>query len=186
MIKVILASGSPRRKELLAQIIKEFEIDIALKEEKCPFYIPLKKVPLYLSNQKAKEVYLKHKDALVIGADTVVICQNQLLGKPKNKQDAKRMIQLLSNKTHIVITGVTILSKRYKKSFSCTTKVTFKDLSEEEINQYCELKTIYDKAGAYAIQGEAKEFIECIDGEYNNVVGLPTKKLQAILDTILK
>ena len=128
-----------------------------------------------------KEVYKNNKDALVIGADTVVICDNEILGKPKDKQDAKRMITMLSNKTHIVVTGVYLICKDYKKSFKSITEVTFTNMTEEEINDYCELTTIYDKAGAYAIQEDAGKYITNIKGSYNNVVGLPTEELKEYL-----
>ena len=135
----------------------------------------MKRVPVSLAKQKALDIYKNNKDALVIGADTVVIAKNEILGKPKDKEDVRRMINMLSGNSHIVVTGVYIVSKEYRKALSCTTKVTFKKMSEKEINDYCELDTIYDKAGAYAIQNEAKEFITSIEGDYYNVVGFPVE-----------
>ena len=110
---------------------------------------------------------------MVIGADTVVIANNQILGKPKDEQDVRRMITMLSDNTHIVVTGVSLISKEFKKKFSCVTKVTFRKMSEQEIEEYCKLDTVYDKAGAYAIQNEAGQYISKIEGDYNNVVGFP-------------
>lgn len=182
MKRIILASKSPRRKELLSKIVDDFEIISSNNPEKIPKFVPLKKVPVILAKQKAKDVYKNNKDALVIGADTVVIVNNEILGKPKDKQDVKRMISMLSNNTHIVVTGVYIISNKIKKSFSSVTKVTFRKMSEQEIDDYCNLDTIYDKAGAYAIQNEAKQYITNIEGDYNNVVGLPIDELKKYLN----
>lgn len=178
MKKIILASKSPRRKELLKQIVDEFEIDVAVKPERKPFWVKKEKVAEHLAKQKAKEVFKKHKDAIVIGADTIVLAKNQILGKPKDKEDVKRMINLLSGCTHQVITGVCIISSEKTISFSSITDVTFIKMSEEEIAEYCNLTTIYDKAGAYAIQAEAGKYISEIKGDYNNVVGLPIDELK--------
>ena len=182
MKRVVLASKSPRRQQLLKEIVENFDIDVSTSEEKVGKFVPLKKVPVYLAHQKAKEVYKRNKDALVIGADTVVIVNNQILGKPKDKEDVRRMITMLSNNTHIVVTGVSLISKKFKKKFSCITKVTFRKMSEEEINQYCELETVYDKAGAYAIQAEAGQYISKIQGDYNNVVGFPVDMIKKYIN----
>ena len=182
MKRVILASKSPRRKELLSKIVDNFEIIVSNSKEKRPLFVSNKKVPVCLAKQKAKEVFKENKDALVIGADTVVIVNNEILGKPKEKEDVKRMISMLSNNTHIVVTGVYIMSKEFKKSFSSITKVTFRKMSEQEIDEYCNLDTVYDKAGAYAIQAEAGKYITSIDGDYNNVVGLPIDELKKYLN----
>ena len=173
MKRVVLASKSPRRQQLLKEIVDKFDIDVSSSEEKIGWVIPVKKVPVYLAHQKAKEVFKRNKDALVIGADTVVIVNNQILGKPKDTQDVRRMITMLSDNTHIVVTGVSLISKEFKKKFSCITKVTFRKMSEQEIEEYCKLDTVYDKAGAYAIQNEAGQYISKIEGDYNNVVGFP-------------
>ena len=173
MKRVVLASKSPRRQQLLKEIVDKFDIDVSSSEEKIGWFIPVKKVPVYLAHQKAKEVFKRNKDALVIGADTVVIVNNQILGKPKDTQDVRRMITMLSDNTHIVVTGVSLISKEFKKKFSCITKVTFRKMSEQEIEEYCKLDTVYDKAGAYAIQNEPGQYISKIEGDYNNVVGFP-------------
>lgn len=178
MKKIVLASKSPRRKELLKQIIDEFEIDVAIKPERKPFWVKKSKIAEHLAKQKAKEVFKKHKDAIVIGADTIVLAKNQILGKPKDEADVRRMINLLSGCTHQVITGVCVISNEKTICFSSVTDVTFVKMSEEEINEYCKLKTIYDKAGAYAIQAEAGKYISEIKGDYNNVVGLPIDELK--------
>ena len=172
-MKIILASKSPRRKELLSQIIDDFEIDVSNSDEKYPKRLSKKKIPLYLAKQKALEVYNRHQDCLVIGSDTVVIVKNQVLGKPKDKEDAIKMISLLQGKTHLVVTGVYLKSKNFTKKIRSISKVTFKKMTPEEIDRYCELDTIYDKAGAYAIQGEAKDLITKTKGSYYGIVGLP-------------
>lgn len=181
MLPIVLASKSPRRKELLNKICDQFTIDVPKNPEIIDNKWPLKSISKHLATQKALEIYQKHPDSLIIGADTIVLIDKQILGKPKDEEDAKRMISLLSGKTHLVITGVCIIKENYLKKFSCTSKVTFKELTEQEINLYCQLKTIYDKAGAYAIQGEAKKFITKIKGDYNNIVGLPIYKLKKYL-----
>lgn len=176
--QIVLASASPRRHELLKEIFKDFEVDISTKKEKKPFYVSLRNTSKYLAKQKAKDVFKRHLNDIVIGADTIVYVNHQVLGKPKDIDDAKRMISLLSNKTHEVITGVCIISKDFIDNFKVVSKVTFRKITPEEIDKYCSLKTIYDKAGAYAIQGEAKDFVINVEGEYNNIVGLPIKKLK--------
>lgn len=181
MRQVVLASKSPRRQELLKQITTNFIIDVCEKPEKKPLFVSSIKVPQFLAKQKVKDVYKRHKDCVVIGADTVVIANNQILGKPKDRDDVRRMITMLSDNTHLVVTGVYIKCKEYSKGFSSITKVTFRKMSEEEIEEYCKLDTIYDKAGAYAIQSEAKEYIVNIEGDYNNVVGLPVDELKEYL-----
>lgn len=178
MREIILASKSPRRNYLLKQIVSDFSIDVPVNPEIKPRFYPKKKIPSYLAKQKALEIFQKHPDSLIIAADTVVICKNEILGKPKDKDDVKRMISLLSGRTHIVVTGVYVICKEYHKKFSCVTKVTFKKLSDEEIADYCKLDSVYDKAGAYAIQEDAKKFITGIVGDYNNVIGLPIDELK--------
>lgn len=186
--RLILASGSPRRKELLEQIGAEFEILPAKGEEVITSTIP-SQVVMELSSQKAEEVAgrfevelgvsAKDKESAVIilGADTVVAYDDQILGKPKNKEDAVNMLKLLSGNTHSVFTGVTLIwcknGIREKQSFFAETKVTMYPLTEQEIQAYVETGEPMDKAGAYGIQGKGAVLVEKIDGDYNNVVGLP-------------
>lgn len=174
---IILASSSPRRKQLLKKVVKEFEIDVSNIEESYPKYLAAKRIPEYLAIKKTNDVFKRHPEDVVIGADTIVICNHQILGKPKDKQDVKRMIKMLQGNKHLVVTGMCIKSKDVNISFSAITKVYFRKMSRQEIEDYCSLETVYDKAGAYAIQAEAKKYIYHIIGEYDNVVGLPTKKL---------
>lgn len=175
---IVLASKSPRRQELLKQITEDFIIDVSDVIEKIPSNCKKQNVPMHLAKQKAVDVFKRHSEDIVIGADTIVLVNDEILGKPKDKEDVKRMISMLSDNTHEVITGVCVKTKESCKTFKVVTKVTFKKMSEEEINKYCELDTVYDKAGAYAIQNEAGAYITSIEGDYNNVVGLPVDELR--------
>ena len=194
MGQIILASQSPRRKELLEQIGLEFEICPAKGEEIITKNIP-EEVAQELSLQKAMEVAAmvsrygdEHKelmtpqDILVIGADTIVAIDSQILGKPKDEADAFRMLSMLSGREHAVYTGVTFVfidssGKAGAHTFFEKTKVQMKELSEEEIIRYVETGDSLDKAGAYGIQGRCAIYIEKIDGDYNNVVGLPVARI---------
>lgn len=180
-MKIVLASQSPRRQELLKEIVNEFVVDVSDVIERIPTNCRKQNVPIHLAKQKATDVFKRHKDAIVIGADTIVLVNDEILGKPKDKEDVRRMITMLSNNTHEVITGVCVKSADSCKTFKVTTKVTFRKMSEKEIDNYCELETVYDKAGAYAIQNEAGKYITSIEGDYNNVVGLPINELKKYL-----
>ena len=178
--KVILASGSPRRRELLSGL----GIDYAIKvlpdvNEAYPEILKREDIPLYIAREKA-EAYLKEieSDELIITADTIVWLDNEVLGKPTDEQQAKVMLRMLSGKTHHVITGVCLTTSEFQKSFTTTTEVTFAKLSEEEIDYYVEKYRPLDKAGAYGIQ-EWIGFVgvEAINGSYFNVMGLPIQRL---------
>ena len=185
MKKIILASNSPRRKELLEQIGMEFTICPSKKEEETISNIPSEMVAL-LSKQKAEDVweqsYAVQADSLVIGADTVVACQDQILGKPKDEADALRMLAMLQGKEHQVYTGVTMIwqneeGKKTHYGFYVATSVVLYSMTQEEILGYIRTGDPMDKAGAYGIQGAFAKFIKSIRGEYNNVVGLPVGRL---------
>jgi septum formation protein len=203
---IILASGSPRRKELLEQIGLNFEICPAKGEEVITKSIP-SDVVLELSKQKAEEVaggivsYLKtgvplpvkddmgRQDLLVIGADTVVAYGDNILGKPKDESEAKGMLAMLSGKTHSVYTGVTCVligadGRTGEFCFFEKTDVTLYPMSEEEIQNYIATGEPMDKAGSYAIQGIFAKFINKIDGDYYNVVGLPIPRLYQELNKL--
>lgn len=185
-MQIILASASPRRKELLTQIGLEFEIRISQVEEKITETEPAKVVE-ELSCQKAAAVFgslgeEENKDVLVIGADTVVAVDGMILGKPKDREDAVRMLHLLSGRSHEVFTGVSFFWKdrsgiSQTKSFHERTQVTFYPMSEQEIMEYVARKDCMDKAGSYGIQGFCARYIQGIEGDYNNVVGLPIGRL---------
>lgn len=173
MSKIILASGSPRRKELLTMIGIDFDVIVADIEEKIDYSNDLVKEIEKLSFQKANAVFTNHQDKIVIGSDTIVKLNSTVFGKPKTKQEAKEMLKTLSNKTHQVVTAVTILSKDKKETFSSITDVTFYELDDKQIDEYVESVEPLDKAGAYAIQGKGCEFVKKINGDYYTVVGLP-------------
>ena len=178
--KIFLASKSPRRRELLQLLRVPFTIlNIGGIDESHPDDIPLTDVPQYISDKKA-EVYrsrLQDKE-LVITADTMVISGNHILGKPMDGEDAVRMLLLLAGKTHQVVTGVTIVTRDFKKSFSTVTDVTFAEISEEEIRYYVSNFQPFDKAGAYGIQEWIGAVaVSGINGSFYNVMGLPVHRL---------
>ena len=178
--KFILASASPRRKELLSIYVKDFKIMPADIDETVPDNIALEDAPLYTAKEKAAAVFNKlNEDEIIITADTIVMLDNKIYGKPKDKLDAYNMIKTLSGKTHQVITGVCCYSKdkQINIEFSDVTNVSFTDISDEIIEKYLENAEYIDKAGAYAVQGLASMFVEKIDGSYDNVVGLPMGRL---------
>lgn len=181
--QVILASKSPRRKELLGHLVSNFSIRLKEVEEVYPETLAAKEVPEYLAQLKgaAFKDELKSKE-IILSSDTIVTLNNKIYGKPKNREDAIRILRELSGKVHEVITGVSLMSLEKQISFSETTKVHFKELTLEEITYYIDTYQPYDKAGAYAIQewigmiGIAK-----IEGDYFNVVGLPLFRLNKAL-----
>ena len=181
--KLILGSKSPRRKELLESLGIPFTIRTKDTDESFPTSTPPFDVPLFIANKKANA--LKEEvanDEIILCADTVVIINNTILGKPIDENEAITMLQLLSGKTHDVITGVVIASKDKTVMFDVTTKVTFKTLDAEEIKHYVVNYKPFDKAGAYGIQ-EWIGFIgvTSITGSYFNVVGLPTHEVYEAL-----
>lgn len=182
MNKVILASASPRRKELLTQIGIDFEVCVSTCEEKITKTVPAE-VVCELSAQKALDVWQKVKQPLsiVIGADTVVAYNGKILGKPADKEDAVRMLTMLSGNTHEVYTGVTFCyeedSVEKVHTFYERTSVTFYPMSPEEIENYVASGDPMDKAGSYGIQGSFAAYVKEIEGDYSNVVGLPVGRL---------
>ena len=176
--KIVLASASPRRKELITVICENVLIRPADCDETLPDGIGAKEAVEYLSkikNDAARKI--SEQDEIVISADTVVAVENRILGKPVDKADAEKMIRLLSGKTHQVYTGVTISSNVNSTTFSVCTDVKFYSLTDEEIEDYISGDEPYDKAGAYAVQGDFAKHIESINGDYYNVVGLPVSRL---------
>lgn len=176
--KLILASNSPRRKELLKGLGWSFEVRVLEGvDESYPSDLPPVEVASYIACEKAS-AYQVGQDELLITADTIVVLGNEIMGKPLDAADACSMLRKLSGKTHQVITGVCLKSKDKQRAFSVTTDVTFKNLTEEEINFYVERYAPFDKAGAYGIQ----EWIGYIgvtglNGSYFNVMGLPVQRI---------
>ena len=154
-----------------------FEVIVSDIDEQIDYTNDLVKEIEKLSFQKAQAVFKDHSDALVIGSDTIVKIGNDVLGKPKNIEDAKTMLKELSDNTHQVVTGVTILYKDKAETFSSVADVTFYPLSDEEIDAYVATNEPMDKAGSYAIQGDAAKFIRSIHGDYYTIVGLPIAEL---------
>lgn len=190
MYKVILASNSPRRKELLAGMGVEFEAIPSQKEEVMTKDNP-SEVVLELSQQKAEDVVtMVEGQSIIIGADTVVAIDGMILGKPKDEDDAIRMVGLLQGRSHSVYTGVSIIIKEGKSGndnrqrliqFAEETKVYVYPMSKEEICNYVATKEPMDKAGAYGIQGKFATFIKGLEGDYYNVVGFPVGRIYQTL-----
>ncbi|MBP3560586.1 MAG: septum formation protein Maf [Clostridia bacterium] len=178
-LKVVLASASPRRKELLSLIFNEYDIRPADCDEALPEGIKAQEAVEYLSLIKNKAtVEICDENSLVISADTVVAVEGEILGKPQDKEDARRMISLLSGREHQVFTGVTLSLKGNFKTFSEKTDVVFYKLTDKEIEDYISTDEPYDKAGAYGIQGKAGLLVKAVNGDYYNVVGLPVARLK--------
>ena len=178
---IILASASPRRKELLSYIAQDFNVIPSDVEEIVPKGISTMKSPEYLSNIKALDIAKQNPNDTVIGADTSVILGSEILGKPKDRKDAENMLLKLSGKVHKVVTGCTVVKNGEIKSFSVVSRVKFQKLTNAEIEAYLNTDEPYDKAGSYAVQGKAGAFVEWIKGDYFNIVGLPIAKLKKYL-----
>lgn len=185
-MRVILASKSPRRKELLASMGVTFDVIVSGKDEIVPDGTKIHDVPKILAEQKAENVFDKTSgDRVIIGSDTIVALGGVIYGKPNKDKSAFQMLRELSGKTHEVITGLCVIIERNGKlkkySEYVITKVKFKRLSDAEIQYYVDTHEPDDKAGAYGIQGKAGMFVEKIDGNFASVVGLPTYNLYKIL-----
>ena len=185
MRKIILASASPRRKEILRKTGLNFSICTSDYKEDINLSLKPRTLAKFLSCKKAETVAHKYKNAIIIAADTFIVFKNRLLGKPHTYKEAEKMLNMLNGKAHSVITGFTIMDTASKKilSRSVETKVYFKKLGRKEINAYVRSKEPLDKAGAYAIQGLGSVFIERIDGDFLNVMGLP---LLALTESLKK
>lgn len=179
--KIILASASPRRVELLSKLVPSFDILPTNADENQNGIFSAKDLVMFLALKKCQYCITHNAidyNSLIISADTVVYC-NGILGKPKSKADARNMIESISGRTHSVYTGVAIYdasSKRFDVFYN-RSDVTVKRLSKEEIEEYIESDEPYDKAGSYAIQGTFRQYVESISGSYENIVGLPIQKL---------
>lgn len=179
-MEYVLASASPRRKELLRQIISTFEVLPATKEEKVNLSLFPEQMACALAEQKCDEVFEKRPQATVIACDTIVVFSGEVIGKPKDCEDAERTLKKLSGKTHLVITGVCVKNRYHKAVDFERTEVTFNRLSDEFIKSYIESGSPLDKAGSYGIQdkGVVKEYY----GSYTNVVGLPVTLTRKLLE----
>lgn len=186
-MEIILASGSPRRKELMELLKLPFTVRVSDADETTdpalPPYFIVEQLSLLKASSVAAEVRAEGKDAIVIGSDTVVVFQDTILGKPADEADAKKTLMALSGNWHSVLTGVTVMNTKNAKSetFYVETKVHFIELTEQMIDAYIQTKEPLDKAGSYGIQGQGGLFVDRIDGDYFNVVGLPMCKLSCVL-----
>lgn len=177
---LILGSKSPRRKELLNMVTDNFTVRVSDSDESYGDDIPLVEVPRLLATKKANAIEKADGD-IVIGCDTVVIYKDMLLGKPKTDSEAFEMLKMLSGTTHMVVSGLCVTNGEKTVSDSVTTYVTFKELTDTEINNYVRRFHPTDKAGAYGIQESAGAFVTKIEGDFYNVVGLPLCRLCEIL-----
>jgi len=174
MDKIILASQSPRRKQLMEAAELNFEIIIADVDETIPQGVPAKLVPEFLAKKKATAIESKVHDALIIAADTIVLANDEILGKPEDEKHAREILKKLSGKKHEVVTGVCMQKGEQQITFSVVTEVHFRELTTEQITHYVAHYKPFDKAGAYAIQEWIGMIgIEKINGDYYNVMGLP-------------
>lgn len=181
---IILASSSPRRKELLKQIVDDFIVEVSNIDESINRPEKVEDIPYELAYRKAKAVSEKHYNDIVIGCDTIVAFNNEVLEKPIDKADAYRMLNKLNNNTHKVISGVAIIYQDKEIRFIEESLVTFNNLSNEDINYYIGTKDPLDKAGAYGIQNPYIKLVKEFNGEYENIVGLPIKRLKKELEKL--
>ena len=180
---IILASASPRRREILENVNVKFTVQSSQIEEVILENEDPKDLVMRLAFEKCIDVAKKNRNALVIGADTIVVLDNNILGKPKDEDHAYEMIKSLSNKKHQVITGISLINLSLNKKVIdyVVSEVTFKDLSEETIIDYIKTKESLDKAGAYGIQGYGGLLVDSIKGDYFNIVGLPVSRISDLL-----
>ena len=187
-MKLILASQSPRRKELLSMIVPEFAVRVSQEEERLAPGVPPEEAVRALAQAKAEAVAAEltpqereAADWCVIGADTVVVIDGKILGKPHSHEECVAMLRRLSGREHIVYTGVAVLAPERRRAFCETTRVTFYPLSEQEIQWYASTQEPYDKAGSYGIQGLGSVLVQGIRGDFYNVMGLPVARLYRAL-----
>lgn len=178
---IILASASPRRRELLSRITDDFLCVPADIDEVVPDGIDAFAVPEYLARMKAAHVAAMYPSDVVIGSDTVVIADGDILGKPSDEDDARRMLRMLSGKVHTVVTGCAVVCGGRAESFSERTEVEFYTLTDAEIDRYVATGEPLDKAGAYGIQGKGCLLVRGIVGDYYNVMGLPVGRLYRMI-----
>lgn len=173
MRKIILASASPRRRELLEKAEIPFNLCIKNVDETVPEGLTPEEAAMFVAEKKALAVAGVDEEAVVIGADTIVVLDGEILGKPADEEDAIKMLMRLSGREHTVITGVCLACGDKKTTFCKSSKVTFYKLERDEVKRYVRTGEPMDKAGAYGIQGKGSLFVESIEGDYFNIVGLP-------------
>ncbi len=191
LTKIILASASPRRKELLEKAGIDFDIIVSNEEEFADSFADPMQEAIENAKLKATSVARKNPNRPVLGADTVVVLDGKVYGKPKDLEEAKKMLSELSGRTHSVFTGICAVQVEKNGEINIVldareSRVTFKQLSSEQIDDYLAKVNVLDKAGAYAAQEHGKSIIENIDGAFDNVMGLPVDACKKILDTLSK
>ncbi len=185
-MRLVLASGSPRRKELLSLIEEEFVVHPVDADESVPNGMPVDIVPSYLADCKASLAAANYPEDLVIGCDTIVVLGDVIMGKPRDREDARHMLTALSGETHRVLTGVSLHYRGHRTCFTKETLVTFLPLTSATIEWYLATNEPFDKAGAYGIQGKGTLLVEGIEGDFFNVVGLPVSALKQAIDHLLQ
>ena len=182
-MRVILASKSPRRKEILENLGVKFDVIVADADESCSIADPMERVSALaaIKGRAVKEQIGGEKDTLIIASDTLVYAEGEFLGKPRDKDDARRMIKMLSGKAHSVVSGLYLSLGDKEYSGASETRVIFDEMTDEEIEYYISSPEPYDKAGGYAVQGLASLYVSGIEGDYFNVVGLPVNLMYKVL-----
>ncbi|MDN4072727.1 Maf family protein [Fictibacillus terranigra] len=183
MKRLILASSSPRRKELLSMNLLSYEVIPSTIQEVMDPSLSPEELVCSLARQKAEDVFRLHKEHVVIGADTVVVNNGTVMGKPAGRKEAVAALRSLSGRTHTVYTGVCILSEGKERLFSVSTDVTFWELSEAEVENYVNSGEPFDKAGSYGIQGLGARLVQSIAGDFYSVVGLPVSRVVRELES---
>lgn len=181
--KIILASSSPRRKELFDKYGLDYIVDYVETNEVLDSHLTLSKQLENIALQKARPLKSKYPDHIIISADTMVTFQQQMLGKPKDRDDARRMLKQLSGKQQLVISAVCIIDGQKEITFSDGTIVLFKEINDQEIEEYLDTNEWIGKAGAYAVQGIAKKFVSKIQGDKETVIGLPMRLIMNYLNS---
>lgn len=179
---IILASKSPRRKQILEELGYSFEIQVSQKDEVFDTSLPLDEALKKVAQAKNDEIRESFPEDIILSADTIVCFNNQILGKPKDEQEAIQILSMLSGNTHQVKTGVCLSSPKMRKTIVETTDVVFRKLSEEDIRTYVHSGKCMDKAGAYGIQ--ETDFVQAIEGSYSNVVGLPKNRVKQLFQEV--
>ncbi|MCK6257916.1 Maf family protein [Fictibacillus sp. KIGAM418] len=183
MKRLILASSSPRRKELLSMNLLSYEVIPSTIQEVMDPSLSPEELVCSLARQKAEDVFGLHSEHVVLGADTIVVNNGTVLGKPAGREEAFAALRSLSGRTHTVYTGVCILSEGVERLFSVSTDVTFWELSEAEIEYYVNSGEPFDKAGSYGIQGLGARLVQSIAGDFYSVVGLPVSRVVRELES---
>ena len=180
-MELILASQSPRRREIMDLMGFSYLTEVCTEQERIPSDLSVPETVMHLAHQKASFALRLHPDACVIGADTIVVLDGEIIGKPKSPEDAVRTLIKMQGREHAVYTGLAVLKKDYSDIRFDATKVRFRPMSDKEIRWYVSTGEPMDKAGSYGIQGLASLFVESIEGNYFNVVGLPAPVLYEML-----